>query len=97
MSIVQSRNQTTSYFALNKSSRGKRTLEFNGPMIISKDMERKEGREKPKGKAKKEEVIRRKGRRRGRRKLGKRRKTEGRRTGGRRRRRSQSKYICRYM
>ena len=66
-------------------------------MIISKEMERKEGREKPKGKAKKEEVIRRKGRRRGRRKLGKRRKTEGRRTGGRRRRRSQSKCICRYM
>ena len=102
MSIVQSQIQATLYFALNKSSRGKRTLEFNGPMIISKDMERKEGRENPKGKAKKEEVIRRKGRRRGRRKLGKRRKTEGRktegrRTGGRRRRRSQSKCICRYM
>ena len=47
------------YFAHNKSSRGKRTLEFNGSMIISKEMERKEWREKPKGKAKKEGKRRR--------------------------------------
>ena len=72
-------------------------------MIISKDMERRVGREKPKEKAEKE-VWRRNGGRR-RRKGGKRRKVRGRRKtgGGRRRtegkrmRKSQRKDICRSL
>ena len=36
MSIVQSQNLTTLYFALKKSSRGKGTRKLNGSMTISK-------------------------------------------------------------
>ena len=41
MSIVQCQNQTALYFALKKSSRGKRTKKFNGSMTISKTLGKK--------------------------------------------------------
>ena len=80
MSIVQSQIQATSYFAHNKSSRGKRMRKFNGSMIISKTSKRKAGKRKPKRKV---------GRRKPKRKVRRRRRLKGKaKKEGKRRRRN---------